>query len=54
MRKGNMMSPMELAGEHQAEHAAVAGSRYGYVRTNRPDVDVEQQHRALRDAGLQE
>lgn len=27
---------------------------YGYARTNRPDVDVEPQHRALSEAGVQE
>jgi len=49
-----MMSHMELARGHQAEHAVDARSRYGYTRTNRPDVDAERQHRALRDSGVQE
>ncbi|QUY61511.1 recombinase family protein [Gulosibacter molinativorax] len=31
-----------------------AGSMYGYARTNRPDIDVEPQHRALREVGVRE
>ena len=46
------MSPSEVKPEEQAELCAETAALYGYARTNRPDVDVEPQHRALLAAGV--
>lgn len=44
----------ELSRGQQAEVCAETAAVYGYARTNRPDVNVERQHQALRDAGVRE